>query len=144
MSYLLVLFSSFGVSGQWVWCRHNSCVCALRQKTWRPAISEWFPFYLRKVSVWAVFCGSQVRMVHLSGPNFGWSHAYKPQRHESSRHGKRGIVMHVFDLKFLEPYNIHVSLCIGSVSWYHLSISMSFTFHGVSLYSLKSNRQGTG
>lgn len=38
------------------------------------------------------------------------------------------LLMHFFDLKFLEPYNIHVSLCIGSVSWYHLSISMSFTF----------------
>ena len=77
------------------------------------------------------------------------------QRHESSRHRKRGIVVqvtscsqgkspasrlipftkqaqllliHFFDLKFLEPHNIHVSLCIGSVFWYHLSISMSFTF----------------
>lgn len=77
------------------------------------------------------------------------------QRHESSSHRKRGIVvqvtscskskspasrlipftkqaqlllMHFFDFRFLEPYNIHVSLCIGSASWYHLSISMSFTF----------------
>lgn len=77
------------------------------------------------------------------------------QRHESSSHRKRGIVvqvtscskskspasrlipftkqaqlllMHFFDFRFLEPHNIHVSLCIGSASWYHLSISMSFTF----------------
>lgn len=38
------------------------------------------------------------------------------------------LLIHFFNLKFLEPYNIYVSLCIGSVSWYHLSISMSFTF----------------
>ena len=32
------------------------------------------------------FLGSQVRVVHLSGPNFGWSHTYKPQRFWQQNH----------------------------------------------------------
>ena len=158
MSDLSVLLSSFGVSGQSVWCRHISCVCALRQKTWRPAISEWFPFYLRKFSVWAVFCPGahgpsqwtkfwlepclqtsafllSVTNRRVTGREALWYKSHLVARANPQRHvwfpsqNKRNFYWCTFLTSgFLNLHNIHVSLCIGSASWYQLSISMSFTF----------------